>query len=176
MSGMTMLSPPLTEREREEDRIYDPYFDELLEDLRRVFQEAKAREAIHPVTANSLKNMVLPQKDTEKAPYRRLPGSVYHTNLDEVLVGMLQGKRVGRANKPLLKGSLLAPLPFPKVYRWSSEPHITEAQCPPSQPFKSPARTSTPHLGEPGQEELGVFLPFRNDLPSTWVTVFNNQT
>ncbi len=71
---------------------------------------------------------MLQEKEDVKTSDRRLTGSTYHTNLDEVLVGMIQGKRVGRTDKPLLKGLLINPPSFPKVYRWSNEPHVTEPQ------------------------------------------------
>ncbi len=113
-------------RDKEEDKVYDPYFDDLLGDLRNFFPEA-----IDPVTANSVKNLVLFQEETDKAPDRRLPGSVYHSSLDDVLVGMVQGKRVGRSDKPFLKGSLLTPPPLQVVIR----PYITEPQQPPLEWF-----------------------------------------
>ncbi len=48
---------------------------------------------------------------------------------------MVQGKMAGRMDKPLLKGNLLNPPPFPNVYHWSDEPHVTEPQSTPLEWF-----------------------------------------
>ncbi len=57
-------------RDKEEDKVYGPYFVDLLGDLRNFFPEA-----IDPVTTNSLKNLMLFQEETDKAPDHRLPGT-----------------------------------------------------------------------------------------------------
>ncbi len=74
-------------------------FNELLGKLREVLTGNSVKETFDPATTNFWNNLVLQEKEDVKTSKdiktsdKRLQGSTYFTKLDEVLIGMVKGKR-----------------------------------------------------------------------------------
>ncbi len=72
--------------DRREDEVVDPYFDELLIELRKAFPEAGERKSTDPVSIINIKSMIPTFSNKEDKPDHRLPLTPFHSNLDEALV------------------------------------------------------------------------------------------
>ncbi len=117
--------------ERKDDELYDPYFDELLGSLRKVFPETEATKSTEPVSIINIKSMIPTFSTKEEKPDCRLPLTQFQSNLDEALTSLAKGRRKGRSDRHLAKGVLLKAPKFPSLYLLSSEKTLTEPQKPP---------------------------------------------